>query len=209
MRMPRFCLTWHEDAKASDRIGFVLVSGLFYDLLSTTRLGNSALEERKKGTKEGPAWSGRAHSGFRSVRGDAVIALEVKEPEGGGRDPPSRPPGSPRRPEGGTQRPAPTLQSCRGTLPDGPLPDLALAPGPGAEGLVLQVLEIKLTTRKLKWQLKGRAPRARGPGLHSVRWGAAPVCLRLPSTATGGVRAGPRARWALPTHSPRGGAWSP
>lgn len=82
MRMPRFCLTWHEDAKASGRIGFVLVSGLFYDLLSTTRLGNSALEERKKGTKEGPAWSGRAHSGFRSVRGDAVIALEVKEPEG-------------------------------------------------------------------------------------------------------------------------------
>lgn len=57
MRMPRFCLTWHEDAKASDRIGFVLVSGLFYDLLSTTRLGNSALEERKKRTKEGPAWS--------------------------------------------------------------------------------------------------------------------------------------------------------
>lgn len=98
MRMPRFCLTWHEDAKASGRIGFVLVSGLFYDLLSTTRLGNSALEERKKGTKEGPAWSGRAHSGFCSVRGDAVITLEVKEPEGGGRDPPSRPPGPPGAP---------------------------------------------------------------------------------------------------------------
>lgn len=82
-------------------------------------------------------------------------------------------------------------------LPDGPLPDLALAPGLGAEGLVLQVLEIKLTTRKLKWQLKGRAPRSRGPGLHSVRWGAAP---RLPPSAQHGDGRGPG--WAEGTPGP-------
>lgn len=173
----------------------MLVSGLFYDLLSTTRLGNSALEERKKRTKEGPAWSSSGQR--RRILASAPSEVMLLSPLRGRSGPAFAAPGSPRRPEGGTQRPAPTLQSCRGALPDGPLPHLALAPGLGAEGLVLQVLEIKLTTRKLKWQLKGRAPRSRGPGLHSVRWGAAP---RLPPSAQHGDGRGPG--WAGGTPGP-------